>query len=170
VAKPQTTLERMQQNVAQIAQERRQLAENKKRKDAIALDELESLSPTAEQEQYSQLVDLITQRDSGESTESEPAPGPLDSMDKDIEAIGEQFLPKGKGATSEDRRDRREARKANRTSLKKLAAAGFKGRRASDIQSVMKNSSEMPDTGPSVGAGMSLTTNTGRSSRPRKPE
>ena len=179
VDQPQSTAERMAQNVAQLAQQRReaqvvaqqQAANEQAEIDDIYSDTIDDEAEEAEDERYRKLLEAAKATKGAVATE-EPKPEPTagEKIGDAVASLG-TFIPSipktdpkkraARRAQNTERR-RRMAELAGKTSLSSGAALGVISEvDARDVDPTFKGPT-LTDAGPSEGKGMTMTENPGR--------
>jgi len=174
VDQPQSTAERMAQNVAQLAQQRREeqaLAQQQAELQQAEIDDIysDTLDDKAEEAEGKRLDNLIK---AAQAAKGEPKPKPTagEKIESSLTSLG-SFIPPIKIPGKEDRearraqnteRRRRMAELAGKTSLSSGTALGVSSEvDARDVDPTFKGP-KLTDAGPSGGKGMTMTENPGR--------
>ena len=179
VDQPQSTAERMAQNVAQLAQQRREeqaLAQQQAELQQAEIDEIysDTLDDEAEEADNKRLNNLIkaAQAAKGSVATEEPKPEPTagEKIESSLTSLG-SFIPSIKIPSKEDREARRAHNQGRRRHMAELAgktslSAGAALRALGTVDARDKDSNfkgpKLTDQGPSGGKGMTMTENPGR--------
>jgi len=160
---PQTSLERMQANVAQIAQQRRQDAQMRNQA-ALAFETeiAQNLADSESRKKDEAISDAILAAQRGSTRPAqpkEPAPGMIDNIADIVGGFAPSKPTRSKEERKADRAAKKEAKDTRRTRLAELAG---KTTSASRALATFGSAGEVTDTGPTEGPGMAMRENPGR--------